>query len=133
MNVGSNKPTDVESPRWTTVVHRVVVGATGATTVLATVDVVLVTVDAATVDAMVATVDAAPFDAMVGGASFGSGAADPLVAVATVVRIATSGAAGASVDSASSPWASGSALQPTTTATANASEATRRGRATPRV
>jgi hypothetical protein len=125
MYVGSKRPTDVESPRWTTVVHRVVVGATGAT-VLGVVAVVVVVV----VVALVVVVDTAGVDA---------GAVDRLFAVAAVATVSavTSRAVGAGVDPTSSPCASGSALHPTanvpTSVTTDASGATRRGRATSRV
>jgi hypothetical protein len=51
MNAGSKRPTDVESPTWARVVHRVVVGACTVVVVVVVVDIatVVVVVDVAVV------------------------------------------------------------------------------------
>jgi hypothetical protein len=123
MNAGAKRPTDVESPMWATVVHRVVVAATGDTIVLVVVDtVVLVVVD--TVDAVVVTA----------GATVGVGATAWTVVVAdAAVGVATTRSGRVDAAGSIAPGACGSARQPTLTMTTNASEATRRGRATSRV
>ena len=46
MYTGSNRPTDVESPMWATVVHLVAVGTAGTTVVLVVVDAIGTLVDA---------------------------------------------------------------------------------------
>jgi hypothetical protein len=134
MNAGAKRPTDVESPMWATVVHRVVVAATGDTVVL----VVLVVVTAVEL-VVLDTVDTVGAVVVAAGAPAGAGTTPRMVVVAdAAVGIATTRAGRVDAACSISPCASGAARQPaptmtTTTGTTNASEATRRERATSRV
>jgi hypothetical protein len=135
MNAGAKRPTDVESPMWATVVHRVVVAATGDTVVLVVL-VVLVVVTAVVL--VLVVVDTVGTFVVAAGAAVGVGAAAWMVVVAdAAVGIASTRAGRVDVVGAISPCASGSARQPTltmtTTMTTSASEASRRERATSRV
>jgi hypothetical protein len=130
MNAGAKRPTDVESPTWATVVHRVVVAATGDTVVLVVLAVVVlvVLVVVGTVGTVVVTA----------GATVGVGAtAWTVVEADAAVGIATTRAGRVDPAGSISPCASGSARQPTvtmtTTMTTNASDATRREPTTSRV
>jgi hypothetical protein len=134
MNAGAKRPTDVESPTWATVVHRVVVAATGDTVVLVVLGVVTAD-ELGTIGTVVVAVGAVVVAA---GAAVGVGSTAWMVVVAdAAVGIATTRAGRVEAVGSISPCASGAARQPTprrtTTMTTNASEATRRERATSRV
>lgn len=76
MNAGAKRPTDVESPIWATVVHCVVVAATGDTVVLVVVMLVVLVAVTAVVLVVVGTIVVAA------GATCGVGATGWMVVVA---------------------------------------------------